>query len=422
MSEVNINEIHLSLIRTFNFYRQDISEPFAFLKDDEKYCETVVEDSKYLSKQRMFVPGVGKLRSVLDTAPEVRADPFFFCFQDYYQRLREKELILTPHYPCAIDILPSNRKKYRVITSTLPGSLTTAKEAKMSVSIRIYPAGLASLRLGWFFSTEENFRIEDIVEFLMSKRSFIEITKKPKSKYSKLSIDELTVEYKRRLVRGLLGEERLPPWELTYSIVNVVKADPLTLERNYSDVFLPLLCLNKQSKEGEHTMDNLAKRNDVLLPGTRSIVAYLPSAAYADHRKVRRWLRNIIEFYSIQKYLIKEVETMRVTNVFKQFQDKHWLKRLRKGVLPPTIRDLFSVWNYLNLCSQRYPLKEKAWRVRYRKILKILDKNNEIKKSKDQAMSQIKETVDEAVKASGEVGGWMQTLVDRILAVFEVFS
>ena len=287
----------------------------------------------------------------------------------------------------------------------------------MSVSIRIYPAGLASLRLGWFFATEESFRIEDIIEFLMRKEAFIEIAKRPSPKYSKLSIDELTTEYKRRLIRGVHREEfPLPPWEFSYSIVNIVKAIPLTLERNYTDVFLPLLCLDKQPKEGEHAVDNLARGGDeLLLPGTRSVVVYIPSVACADLRKVRRWLRNIIELFSIQKYLIKEVEKMGISGIFRRLRGEFWLRKLRRGILPPTIEHLFSVWNYLNLHFQRGPLK-KGWRTRYQKILKIMDKNDEIRNSRDQAWGLVQGTVNEAVKASQEVSESLKTWIDRVLA------
>lgn len=428
MSAVNINEIHLSLIRTFRYYRRDVSvpglkKPFAFLKDDEKYYETVVDEPKRLREPPRFVPGVGRLRSVLDTAPAWWADPFFISCQDYYQGLKRRKLILTPHYPCAIDILPSNRKKYRVITSTLPGSLKNVEEAEMSASIRIYPAGLASLRLGWFFTASKDFQIEDVIEFLKSKSAFIEIAKRPRPKYSKLSIDELTREYAKRLVKGLLRKERPLSWDFTHSIVDIVKATPLTLERNYSDVFLPLLSLDKQPKERESYVSNLStKGDDVLLPGTRSAVAYLPSAKEWDRRKVRRWLRNIIELFSIQNYLIKEVETMKISDIIQQLEKEHWLKTLKRGLLPPTIKHLFSVWNYLNLHFQRHPLDQVAWRVRYRKILRILDKNNEIRKCKDRAWSHIEETVNESVRAEKKTGSWLKALFDSILKWVKPFG
>ena len=373
-----------------------------------------MKDHEYLGKQGKFVPGVGKLRSVLDIVPTVLADSFFVCFQDYYHKLLsrsmpniEKGLILTPHYPCAIDILPSNRKKYRVITSTLPGSLRNVKKAKMSFSIRIYPAGLASLRLGWFLTTEESFRIEDIIEFLVRKRASIEIDD------SELSIGKLTREYAERLIGGLLKKERPPlSWEDTYSIVDIVKATTLTLEQNYNDVFLPLLCLHRQPREEERTINNLSRGGDVLLPGTRSVVAYLPSADEADRRKVRRWLRNIIELFSIQKFLISEIETMTISKTFGQLKKENWLRTLKRGLLPPTIKYLFSVWNYTNLHFQSYPLKKESWRVRYQKILKVLDKNNHIKKSNDQVMDQLEETVKEASEASKKVGEWLKSLFD----------
>lgn len=419
MSEVNINQIYLSLIRTFRYYRRgnSVEKSFAFLADDEKYYKTVVKDHEYLGKQGKFVPGVGKFRSVLDIASTtVSADSFFANFQDYYHRLLsgsrpniEKGLILTPHYPCAIDILPSNRKKYQVITSTLPGSLQKVKKVKMSFSVRIYPVGLASLRLGWFLTSEESFKIEDIIEFLVRKRAIIEIDD------SKLSIGKLTGEYAERLIEGLLKKEKPPlSWEDTYSIIDIVEATTLTLEQDYNDVFLPLLCLRRQPREEERTIDNLSRHGDVLLPGTRSVVAYLPSAEIQDRRKVRRWLRNIIELFSIQKFLINEIETMTISNTFRQLKKEHWLRTLKRGLLPPTIKNLFSVWNYTNLHLRSYPLKKESWRVRYQKILKILDKNNDIKKSNDQVMDQLKEMVKEASEDSRKVGEWLKSLFDIV--------
>lgn len=420
MSEVNINQIHLSLIRTFRYYRRDnsVEKPFAFLADDEKYYNAVVKDHNYLGKQGKIVPGVGKLRSVLDIDPKkLGADRFFVNFQDYYHKLLsrskpniEKGMTLTPHYPCAIDILPSNRRKYQVITSTLPGSLQKVKKAKMSFSIRIYPVGLASLRLGWFFTTEESFKIEDIIEFLVQKRASIEIDD------SKLSIDKLTKEYAVRLIDGLLKKEKPPlSWEDTYSIVDIVKATNLTLDQNYNDVFLPLLCLRKQSREEERTIDNLSSYGDVLLPGKRSVVACLlsPHVEIQDRRKVRRWLRNIIELYSIQKFLISEIETMTISRTFGRFK-KHWLRTFKRGLLPPKIKYLFSVWMYTNLHLRRSPLKKESWRVRYQKILKILDKNNDIKKSNDQAKDQLEEIVKETSESSKELGQWLKSLIDFV--------
>lgn len=415
LSEVNINQIYLSLTRTFRYYRRDnsVEKSFAFLSDDEKYYETVVKDHEYLGKQGKFVPRVGKLRSVLDIpTEECMHDSFFVNFQDYYHKLLsrsrpniEKGLILTPNYPCAIDILPSNRKKYRVITSTLPGSLKKVKKAKMSFAIRIYPVGLASLRLGWFLTTEESFKIEDIIEFLVKKRASIKIDD------STLSIGKLTKEYAERLISGLLKKEKPPlSWEDTYSIVDIVEATNLTLEQNYDDVFLPLLGLHRKPREEERTIDNLSRHGDVLLPGTRSIVMYFPSGDIVDRRKVRRWLRNIIELFSIQKFLISEIETMTISKTFGKFK-KYWLRTLKRGVLPPTIKHLFSVWNYTNLHLRRYPLVKDVWRVRYQKILKILDKKDGIKKSNDQVIAQLEEIVKETGEASRRVGEWLKSLI-----------
>lgn len=184
---------------------------------------------------------------------------------------------------------------------------------------------------------------------------------------------------------------------------------------------MPLLSLDKQPEEGERAVDNLSRGDEVLLPGTRSVVAYLPSADEAGRRKVRTWLRNIIELFSIQNYLKKEVATMEVSGIFSRLRAEHWQKTLKKGRLPPTIKDLLSVWNYLNLHFQPYPLK-KEWRVRYRKILKILDKNDELEKSKDQAWSHLQETVNECVKASEKAGKRLKEWVGLVLKSVKPFG
>jgi hypothetical protein len=358
---------------------------------------------------------VGKLRSVLDIE-SVLADSFFGCFQDYYSKLLsrsmpniQKGMILTQHYPCAIDILPSKDKKYKMNASTLPESLRNVKKTRMSFSIRIYPAGLASLRLGWFLTTEKSFKIEDIIEFLVRKRATIEIDE------LELSVGELTEEYARRVIDGLVRSEKPSLfWDYTYSIVDIVEATGLTLQQNYNDVFLPLLSLSMQSEKGGYTINNLSKRGDVLLAGTKSAVTYLPSADEADRRKLRRWLRNIIELFSIQKSLVNEIETMGISETFEQLRKEYWLKTLEKGLLPPTIKYLFSLWNYTNLHFQTYPLRKEAWRVRYNEILKTLDTNDSIRISNDKVKTQLEETVKQASEASKKVGGWLRSLLEIV--------
>lgn len=415
MSEVKINQIYLSLIRAFRYYQRDSSldESFTFLADDQKYHEIVVREPKCLGNENKFLPRVGKLRSVLDVE-SVLADSFFGCFQDYYSKLLsrsmpdiQKGIILTQHYPCAVDILPSKTMKYKVDISTLPGSLGNVKKTKMSFSLRIYPAGLASLRLGWFLETEKSFRIEDIIEFLVRKRAKIEIND------LKLSVGELTEEYARRVIDGLVKSEKPSLfWDYTYSTVDIVEATGLSLQQNYSDIFLPLVSLSMQPEEREYTINNLSKRGDVLLPGPKSTVTYLPSADEADRRKLRRWLRNVIELFSIQRSLVSEIQTMEISKTFEQLRKEYWLKTLEKGLLPPTIKYLFSLWNYTNLHFQTYPLRKEAWRVRYNEMLRILDPDDSIRKSNDKVKAQLEDTVKQASDSSKKVGGWLRSLLE----------
>ena len=65
---------------------------------------------------------------------------------------------------------------------------------------------------------------------------------------------------------------------------------------------------------------------------------------------------------------------------------------------------------------------QEAWRVRYRKILKILDKNDELEKSKDQAWIHLQETVNESVKASKKAGKWLKKRIGLVLELVKPFG
>ncbi|MGD8506489.1 MAG: hypothetical protein PVF15_07495, partial [Candidatus Bathyarchaeota archaeon] len=250
-----------------------------------------------------------------------------------------------PHYPCAIDILPSIDRKYQVVSSTLPGSLREASEVRMSFSIRLYPAGIASLRLGWFLSTDKNFKIGDIIDFLLEKETVTEIDDE------EFSVDLLSKIYAKKTIEGLI-KKRPPPvdWTDTHSIIDIVDATDLpSSDKGFSEIFLPLLNLQRNFVVKEGNLENLSNRGDWLLPGKNSMVSYLPFAkSDCDRRKVRRWLRNFIELFSIQKSLIGQIQATRISEMFRM-NKQNWISKLKRGLLPPDINSLFSLWLYTQL-------------------------------------------------------------------------
>jgi hypothetical protein len=413
---MKIRQVYLSLIRTFAYYPDDsLRKPFSFLADDKKYYDVALRDYKFLGQQRdKNVPGVGKLRSVLDTlsskvspSGKVSTDSFFDSFRTYYDLLSQQRLIPTPHYPCVIDILPSKSEKYQMIPSTLPGSLGSVTGSRVSLSIRIYPAGLASLRMGCFLVTDENFDIKDLIKFLLSKRAEIQING------SRLSIEDLTYEYGKRVIDGLHEKNtKSLAWQDTYSMVDIIEADPLSLEKNSSDVFLPLLCLSEQPEGGAFASDNLSLKQDVFKVGTKSAVTYLPSGDEADRKKVRRLLRNFLELFFIQKFSIDKVYAMIVGNTFGNLKGGYWVNIFKRGVLPPEINRLFSVWNYLNLHLQDCPLKKEEWKRRYAGILNVLDRDNKIGVYNEKAVALLNDIKQQQGEAQSEVGKWIDKMLE----------
>lgn len=428
MPQAQIRKIYLSLIRTFPCYLDDpLDDHFSFLKDRKAYYDKVVNADGYLGTQTdKNIPGVGRLRSVLDTkstaikscesSPD-HPDTFFLKFQDYYKRLFAQNLILIPHFPCVIDILPSNNGKYHVDALALPGSLSDAKNAKISISIRIYPAGLASLRFGLFLSTVKSFDIEDVITLLWQKSASVNVN----GLQPNLNIEKLTNAYGDMLLKGLHNKQKQVDWDggFTYSFVDIVEAAPLTTAQNYNDVFLPLLGLNEKLTSANFPANNLSRNGDVLLIGPKSVVFYLAPKNLipnqyisADQRKVRRWIRNSIELFSIQQFVSNNIEASAISELMKHLTNENWLKTLKNGILSPSINSLFSYWNYTNLHNQNYPLDKQDWKNRYAEMLKILDKGGRINQSEKRAMDQLSEVEKDANQNQKKVGDFIGKLID----------
>jgi hypothetical protein len=423
MSVPDISKIHLNLIRAFRYYPKDesLNPKFSFLRNNEEFYTKAIEDVGYLgSKDDNFGLDVGKLRSVLDTQSStitpleetLPPDPFFHQLQDYYKKL--SKLNLTPHYPCIVDILPRANTKYSIDLSSFPGTLSEAKNVKLSASIRIYPAGLAFLRLGFFLSTNKSFDAKSIIDFLRFKKGSITVD----GLRPKLSVEELTRAYARMLLEGLhTNNNKILSWEFTYSTIDLIESSELSIEQNYKDFFYPLLSLNNRPKE-KLVSDNLSTDEDIILIGPESSVTYLPAnldygvLMNPSRRKVRRWIRNAIELFSTQRFMSNYIATTGIDTLFSELQNENWIHTLKKGVIPLGIKELFSYWNYTNLHRQNYPLNRSEWLIRYNKILKVLDEHNKIENANKQSMQQINTLREEAGKAKTKVSDGIWKLLE----------
>ncbi|MFX1538018.1 MAG: hypothetical protein ACFFDI_27810 [Promethearchaeota archaeon] len=387
----------------------------------KEYFEKVVSDIEYLWDHDIEISEIGKLRSVLKCVGSdhtMAADPFFCRLQEFYISLSQmgKNLIFSPHYPCAIDILPSKDKEYQIVISTLPGSLADSdpNDTKMSLSMRIYPVGVASLRLGWFLSTGKNFKIEDIIDFLWKKETDIQIGKEI------LDIDKLSVKYAKTLISGLIEKKR-PPflWSDTYNIIDIIEPSDLPpLEQCYNSLFLPLLTLQKNAIAEKTIGTNLSRKGDVLLVGSKSAVSYFPSGTIWDRRKVRRWLRNFIELFAVQQYLITEINTAEIAETFRVFK-KNWMNTLKRGILPYEIRHLFSLWIYTQLHQQPCTLEKEDWRNRYLEFLKILDRDKKIEKANSSAWNQLASIKAETNAAEKSAGKLLTSVIETVMKAFK---
>jgi hypothetical protein len=412
-----INEIHLSLIQTFAFCQKNskFERKFNFLDNVDKYFEKVLKDNKALRKEKKEIEDIGQLRSVLDipiSEKRINADGFFKTLKNFYdfclKHEMDKKLLFPPHFPCAIDIIPSVDKRYQVMKSTLPGTLQATKEFKMSSSMRIYPAGIASLRFGYFFRTENNFKVEDIIDFLVNKRTCIKLNDKELSIYSlSQKVAEKTIE---KLLKD--GKPSLS-WVDTHSIIDIVKATDLQpFEQNKKEIFLPLLKLQKSLIDENDFGENLSDRNDLILTGKKSIVTYLPNSnSNCDRRKVRRWFRNFVEFLSIQKFITAEIDAILLSQEYKQFSS-NWKTDFGKLFKNKDIVRLFSLWFYTTLHMRNGTFKKGKWRERYHKFLKVLDHGNVIQTSNDALLTQLAVLQKEAREAEARIGDRITKFVD----------
>jgi len=235
-----------------------------------------------------------------------------------------------------------------------------------------------------------------------------------------LSIDSFSRKCADKAIAGFIGESPpRPDWRDTYSAIDIVDASGLVpFEQGYNEIFLPLLNLDENPEEEEGGVDNLSNRGDVLLPGRKSVVSYLPSArSDCDRRKVRRWLRSLIELFSIQKFLAGSIEAATVYEKFR-LNKQNWMGELKRGILPYDIRPLFSLALYTQLHRNSGMIEKKAWRIRYQKMLEKLDQNEEIQEANSKAVAELEKIKSETGRSEEKAGKWVSQLVE-ILAKFK---
>ncbi len=417
LSEMTIRQIHLSLIRTFSYSPCDaLKKSFNFLGDVDAYYNTVLAKCKYLGEQNTVIPNVGKLRAITDVAGKKTADYFFDDFRTYYQNMAKSDinqLRLTQHFPCAIDILPAKGKFYKFDLTALPESMKKASEGKMSFSVRLYPAGLASFRLGYFLKSQDGFAVKDIIEFLSLNQFPVTVN----------DAEFDLREYAINIVNGIHQDQAAVAFTAPYSIVDIIESSvPLTWEQNSQNVFLPLLCLNSSPPNDALVSENLAKDQEIFRVGPKSTVFYFPSAKEVDHKNVRRLLRNYLELLFVQKFLTGEITALAKTAEYSFDMSGNWKQILKNGLKEPKIRHLFSLWDYTSLQQQNDPLKKKEWRDRYSVMLKVLDKENSIENGSQMALETIKSLVDQGKKAQSQVSSGIEKAIDLMVKVKGVLT
>jgi hypothetical protein len=414
-----ITQVHLSLMRIFQFNleRKRLKKEYDFLADQKKYYEKVLYDGKFLGKQNLIIPNVGKLRSCTDFKDkDLQVDRFLSNLQHYYSQLAKRhKLFLMPHYPCVIDILASKNDYYQIEKTKLPGSLSSCSEPKLSIALRIYPAGMVSVRLGLYLQTATSFEIRDIIDFLWNKNAVVNI------RNQSYNIDKLTKEFVLRLSAGIFKDQQTTPaLQHTFSMVTISEADPyLTFQNNKSDMFLPLLCLNMQPDRNIPVTGNLSRKPEVFMVGGKgNTVFFIPDDKkyvdehICDRHKLRCWTRNVFELYALQNFLRASIVVECVGTDFQiKLSTQNWIKKLKKGILPPALDSLFSNWNYVQIHQQDYPLKE-GWKKRYVEILKVLDPGDAIKNSKIQARTLLDKTIQQAAQDSKDASSWLQKLIE----------
>jgi hypothetical protein len=347
-------------------------------------------------------------------------DPLIEALQSYYADFTKRNLFLIPHYPCVIDLLPAKGKKVKINLSTLPGALNQAKNAKLSASFRIYPGGLAFLRLGMFILTP-TWDIQNISDFFWRKEAKVEV----EGLGPEMSLNTLTDTYAQELIDGLhgtgKGQIHLPSWINSYSYVDLVECGPLDWQQNKDNVFLPILYLGKVPNP-PFTPVNLGQPGDSLWFGPECAVSYLPTGSDGnelmnfDRRKIRRWVRNSIELYCMQCLMSRNISSMSVSTMFDQLQNEKWMKSFENAFspLPPTASTLFSYWNYTKLHLQGNPFLKRHWTDRHSELVRVLDEKNNIAASSKQAEDMLAQMRNEAICRKKSVGEKIGKFLDLL--------
>lgn len=425
MCETEIKQVHLCTMQPFQFFHEnsELKRKFNFLNDEKKYFKMVVTDANCLRKKKKEVKGIGKLRSVLDvpeSKKKIKPDSFFSTLQHFYtvclNQEMDKELIFPPHFPCAIDILPAKNKKYEIVRSTLPDSLQEYDEALMSISMRIYPVGLGVMRFGCFLSTENNFEVKDIIDYLWNKETCIKIGGEQSS------IHSLIQKIADATIKEILDSDHNPPnWQETHSIIDIVDATGIeSFEKNNKQLFSPLMNLNENVTQ-EEIGRNLSDGNDLILPGKNSLVTYLPNAREYDRRIVRRWFRNFIELYSIQQYLSREIDALSLGADKKKFSN-NWKSDFVQIIKSNNISPLFSRLFNISLHQRDGTFKKESWKNRYKKILEVLDQDNKIQTAFDSTLLQLINLQNDVRKTEERVGNRIEKFVDVLKTGSEAIS
>jgi hypothetical protein len=420
----DISKIYLTFNREFHFdpKNKDLHGKYDFLANNKDYFEKVIKDVLYLGKKDLHIEKLGKMRSALDLASNpCGADNFLQHFREYYCSLANKGLYLIPHYPCVIDILPNSETKYNIDLQTFPGSLKDGKLAKISAAIRLYPIGLGSLKFGLYLQTEKSFDIKDIIELLRKKNGKILVINL--GEYN--TLDQLTKVYGELLLQALFKDKKPFSWTSTYSFIDIIDSEPLSLKSNFEDFFLPVSCFGKEAKNKEHVPKNQSRDGDILLFGEKSAVSYLPGVQddrrmNPDRRKLRRWVRNSTELFSAQQYACNLINANSIARILDELRSQHWAKKLKDGVLPPALEQLYSLWNYTNLHNQVFPLCKQGWRERHTELIRMLDAENRIALSNKQAKKQLIDISEQASDAQHDVANAIKTINDNFKEYIEL--
>lgn len=415
----NITKIYMAINREFSFNpkAEDLHSKYNFLANKEDYFNTVIKDDGYLAKKKLYIENLGTIRSVLDlTANTCGADNFFQYFQEYYCDLANKGLYLIPHYPCVIDILPKSETPYEAFLNTFPGSLKDATIANISASIRLYPIGFGSLKFGLYLQTDKSFDIRDIIHLLSEKDGIISVP----NLGGDFTIDRLTRAYGEFLLEALFKNKKPFSWSSTYSFVDIIESEQLSLESDFKDFFLPLSCLGRTPKNKKRIPKNQSLYGDILLFGEKSAISNLPFALDGNRqmnphrRKLRRWVRDSTELFSAQQFACHKLEAINVTRTLEELKAHLWTKKLKDAILPPPLEEIYGYRNYTELQNQESPLRKQDWRERHSELIRMLDPEKKIAFANRQSKRQLASIKKQSKAAQQDVAKAMK-LAEEII-------